>query len=496
MPFNTLIYLYLFLPLVLFYFYISGENIRKVVILLASLVFSAWFQISLTLVLVASVCVNYVAGLALWKIRNEPVRKWVFVAAVIVNLALLFIFKYLGFSAQALSGINDWFGFKPFVFKDLVLPVGISFYTFKALSYLISVKRFEIETRPNFLVVANYIALFPQLIAGPIDRYVTLSPQLRAPAVSSERFASGIKRFIVGLAKKVLIATPLALVADKIFNSPASQLNAPLAWIGACFYLLQIYYDFSGYTDMAIGTGRMLGLEFSENFNFPYTSQSVREFWKRWHMTLSSWLRDYLFLPLAYSFSRKLSRESYLGFSSDRWIYLFATLITFLLCGLWHGAAITFIAWGLIHGTMMTAEQFGLGRLMKKVPAIFRHSYLILFLLMTWILFRSPSFRDAFLFYGAMFGTTGTRTDLSQVLAFPGSQAWLVFLVATLGSTPIARLVQNIPVHLQHQRSEWVQALAVHFSNVLAILGLIVLIVLCTVFMVAGTSIPFVYFKF
>lgn len=496
MLFHSLLFIYLFLPVTLFFFYISRKRLRNIILLIASLIFASWFQIPLTLVLLGSITLNYFAGFAIERASNEKMKKLVFVLAIIANLILLGLFKYLGFIGNMLSDIISLAGLNPIVIKEFGMPLGISFYTFKALSYLISVKRKEVPAQKNYIDLAVYIAIFPQLAAGPIDRYRNLAPQLSAPSASFERFSSGIKRFVLGLAKKVVIATPLALVADEIFNSPVAQLNAPLAWFGAICYTLQIYYDFAGYTDMAIGIGKMFGLEFTENFNFPYNARSFRDFWKRWHISLSTWLRDYLFLPLAYSRSKKMVKEKYLHIKTDNWIYFYATSITFLLCGLWHGAAWTFVIWGLFHGTMMIVEQFGFGRILKKTFAPLQHLYLLFFLVLSWVVFRSPSLRDATQYIGAMFGAGGKPENFSLVTEYLNTQAIFVLLIGILGAT---RFFDHILIYFKSalgSRITIIRATGTHLYYISAIVFLLFTLALSTIFILAGTSIPFIYFKF
>ncbi|MEI7727128.1 MAG: MBOAT family O-acyltransferase, partial [Bacteroidota bacterium] len=409
---------------------------------------------------------------------------------------LLGLFKYLGFLGSTVSDLISLAGLDPFVVKEFGMPLGISFYTFKALSYLISVKRKEVPPQESYIDLALYIAIFPQLVAGPIDRYRNLAPQLADPVASFARFSSGVKRFVLGLAKKVIIATPLSLAADKIFDSPVAQLNAPLAWLGAICYTLQIYYDFAGYTDMAIGVGKMFGLEFTENFNFPYTARSFRDFWKRWHISLSSWLRDYLFLPLAYARSKKMVKEKYLHLKTDNWIYLYATTITFLLCGLWHGAAWTFILWGLFHGTMMIIEQFGFGKILKKTYRPLQHLYLLFFLVLTWVLFRSPSVRDAIMYTGAMFGAGGQPENLSLASEYLNIRTIFVLIVGLLGAT---RFFDFILVYFKSSMESsigFVRAAGTHLYYISGIIFVLLTLALTTIFILAGTSIPFIYFKF
>ena len=496
MLFHSLLFIYLFLPVTLFFYYISRKSLRNLILLLASLVFSGWFQISLTLVLVGSVTMNYLAGIAIERAAGEKQKRFLFILAVILNIGLLVLFKYLGFLGHTLSGLISMAGLNPFVIKEIAMPLGISFYTFKALSYLISVKRQETGAQKNYLRLAVYMALFPQLAAGPIDRYRALAPQLADPAASLERFSSGIRRFVLGLGKKVIIATPLALVADKIFGSPLVQINAPIAWLGAVCYMFQIYYDFSGYTDMAIGIGKMFGLEFAENFNFPYAARSVREFWKRWHITLSSWLRDYLFLPLAYARSKRMAKETYLTIKTDNWIYLYATTITFLLCGLWHGAAWTFVVWGLFHGCMMIIEQSGFGKILKKAYRPLQHLYLLLFLVLSWVIFRSPSLDDAFRYIGAMFGAGGMPENLSLVAVYLNNRTLFVLAVAILGSTRFFDSFLTLLKTSMESRTLILRSAGTHLYFIAGILFVMATLAISTIFIIAGTTMPFIYFKF
>ncbi len=496
MLFHSLLFIYLFLPVTLFFFYLSRRGLRNIILLLASLIFSGWFQISLTLVLAGSITLNYFAGIAIEHALSEKRKHILFVWAVVLNIVLLGLFKYLGFLGNTLSYLISWSGLDPFIVKEFGMPLGISFYTFKALTYLISVKRKEVAAQKNFIDLAVFMAIFPQLVAGPIDKYRNLAPQLANPSISFERFSSGIRRFVLGLAKKVILATPLALAADKIFNSPVSELNAPLAWLGAICYTLQIYYDFAGYTDMALGIGKMFGLEFSENFNFPYSARSFRDFWKRWHISLSTWLRDYLFLPLAFARSKKMVKDTYLHVKTDNWIYFYATTITFLLCGLWHGAAWTFVVWGLFHGLMMAAEQFGFGKILKKSWRPLQHLYLMFFIILSWVLFRSPSFRDATLYTGAMFGAGGQPESFFLLKEYLNSRTVFAMIIGILGATRFFDYLLGLLKSLMESNISFFRVAGTHFYYLSGIIFVLAIMALCTVFILAGTSTPFIYFKF
>ena len=496
MLFHTLLFIYLFLPVTLALYYLSWHRLRNIILLIASLVFSAWFQISLSLVLIGSITLNYVAGIAIERAESEKRKRFFFVFAIILNLALLGLFKYLGFLGSTISGLISLVGLNPFVIKEFGMPLGISFYTFKALSYLISVKRKEVPAQKNYIDLAVYISIFPQLVAGPIDKYRNLAPQLSNPSISFERFSSGIKRFVLGLAKKVVIASPLALAADKIFSSPVSELNAPVAWLGAICYTLQIYYDFSGYTDMAIGIGKMFGLEFTENFNFPYNARSVKDFWKRWHITLSTLLRDYLFLPLAFTLSKKMVKEKYAGVKTDNWLYFYATVITFLLCGLWHGAAWTFVIWGLLHGMMLVIEQFGFGKILKKSFRPLQHLYLLLFMVISWVLFRSPTIGDAVQYIGAMFCSGGQPENFLLTAGYLNIQTVLVLTLGILGATRFFDRILDYTRSSMESRISVLRAAGTHLYYISMIVFVILTLAITTIFITAGTSTPFIYFKF
>ncbi len=496
MFFQSLLFLQLFLPVTLFFYYISRENYRKPILLCASLIFVAWFNVSLTVVIIGSILFNYLAGIAIGKAVNERKRTTLFSFALAINIAMLFVFKYFGFLGENVSELISIFGIKPFIITHFALPVGISFYTFKAISYLISVKRHETPPQRSFANLALYISLFPQLVAGPIDRYKNLAPQLSKPSPSIDLFSSGVGLFVKGLAKKVLIASTFAIQADTIFNAPVDQLNSPLAWLGAVFYTLQIYYDFSGYTDMAIGIGKMLGLQFAINFNLPYTARTVGDFWKRWHITLSTWLRDYLFLPLAYNRSKKMKKERYLNIRTDQWIYLYATLITFILCGLWHGAEWTFILWGLAHGLILVVEQFGLRKFLKRSYKPVQHFYLLIFIVLTWVLFRSPSIRDAFLYIGAMFGASGQSENFSLAAEYLDIRTLIMLSIGIPGAFGFFSSVKSVVQAWLGLQNSGIASFGFHSWQIFRILTMMLVLILSIMFIVAETNMPFIYFKF
>ena len=496
MLFTSLLFIFLFLPITLLFYFISSHRFKGPLLFLASLIFYAWGGFSYTSVLIGSIVLNYVAGILIGRAKEEKGRKRWFASGIIANILLLVIFKYTNFLVDNVNLLTSLFQLDELVVNAIILPLGISFYTFKAISYLISVKRREVEAQRNFIQLGLYISLFPQLLAGPIDRYRTLGPQLANPTPTVELFASGIRRFTLGLAKKLLIVNALSTVTIEIFSLPLLQMDAPLAWFGAILYMLQIYFDFAAYTDMAIGLGRMFGFRFMENFDFPYISRSVHEFWRRWHISLSFWLRDYLFLPLAYSTSRKLVKKRYFRIKSDYLIYLPAALITFVICGIWHGAAWTFLVWGLIHGLFLVFERIGLSRFLKRSAPIIQHTYLLLFLLLSWIFFRANTLEEAFTYIGGMAGGAGLPFSFSGVVQYLDLQ---LIIALTLGVTGSTKLFDNFIKKLRQgfgSRSLVVRNVSIQVFELGSILFVIGILFLSVLFIVSETNSPFIYFKF
>ena len=493
---NSLLFLYLFLPVTLFFVYISSGKLKNIFLLLASFIFYAWGGVSFLNVLVASTIINYLIGLFMGETKTDGWRKFWLVVGILANILPLLLYKYTGFFKDNLNILITHFGMHAVTIRTFVLPLGISFYSFKAITYLVSVHRRETEPQQNYADLALYISFFPSVLAGPIDRYRNFLPQLHNRVPTAEQFASGIRRFAIGLGKKVLIANSIAVVSDELFNGPVSNLSTPLAWLGVICYALQIYYDFSGYTDMAIGVGKMFGFELMENFNFPYISRSIKEFWQRWHISLSTWLRDYLFLPIAYSTSRKLKKERYFSIRVDQVIYMIAISITFLVCGFWHGAAWNFIAWGLIHGFLLILEQLGLGRLLKKVYKPLRNLYALFFLLISWVFFRTVTLSAAFHYTGVLFGIGGKPASWSPVLEYFNTGFILTMIVAILGSTKIFSFVVEGFKKRFNDPGIFMRIVSVNVYEILSVLLVILILAISSLFMVAGTNNAFIYFKF
>lgn len=388
MLFCSEIFLFLFLPAVLLGYYAlkpAGIKAQNMLLLLGSIFFYGWGEPKFVYVMLASILLNYLFGLFMSMSESKPVRRVFLAASIVVNISLLFVYKYLDF---AVENVNALFRTN-LPLKNIALPIGISFFTFQAMSYVIDVYRGKEKVQKNLFDLALYISFFPQLIAGPIVRYETIAAQIRERTESIDMFYDGICRFIMGLAKKVMLANTLALVSDAAFNMDASLLSTPMAWLGALAYTLMIYYDFSGYSDMAIGLGKMFGFTFEENFNYPYISKSITEFWRRWHISMGTWFRDYLYFPLGGSRSKTAARR------------IFNLFVVWLATGIWHGANWTFIAWGLFFFVLLMLEK-NIGFL-QKMPSAIRYIYTMFFVLCGWVLFRSETISGAFVYLKHMF---------------------------------------------------------------------------------------------
>jgi len=471
MLFSSAAFIYLFLPLVLLIYYVflrKSRPAQNVFLFIVSLFFYAWGEPKFVLVMLLSIVVNWLSGLAVNKLRSRKKAVYLVLAAnVFINLGILFIYKYLNFTANTLNSLFNI----DFNIPQITLPIGISFFTFQAMSYVIDVYREKGKAQKNIINVGLYIAFFPQLIAGPIVRYETIADQIINRRENINDVTSGFTRFCTGLAKKVLLSNNLALLADNFFNGASdSSLSAAAAWLGAIAYTLQIFFDFSGYSDMAIGLGKMFGFHFLENFNYPYISKSVSEFWRRWHISLGSWFRDYLYFPLGGS---RVSKPR-----------LFLNLfIVWSLTGLWHGANFTFIAWGLIHFTFIAIEKFtGLEKKNGKILNVFKWIYTFIVILTGWVFFRADSVSHALSYLGCMFGLNGNSFVDAKFTEYLSHNYILILISAVLCTPVIAALGKKIKKNIL-----W-DAL-----YVIAVLLLFVLSVAC----IAGDSYnPFIYFNF
>ncbi len=485
MVFSSSVFLFLFLPLVLTLYFVVPVRARNLLLLLASLIFYAWGEGFFVTIMLASIVLNYAGGLLIHRYRGQRAAKLALAVAVFANLALLSSFKYANFLVDNLSAVLTAVGWEPIYLDPVHLPIGISFFTFQAMSYVVDVYRGSADVQRNPINSALYISLFPQLIAGPIVRYHHIAKQLVQRSVTLDGFASGVVLFVIGLGKKMLIANPLGEVADQVFAVPAEHLTFGLSWLGLSCYTLQIYFDFSGYSDMAIGLGRMLGFRFLINFNYPYIAQSIREFWRRWHISLSRWYRDYLYLPLG-------------GNRCAPWRTYANLLIVFFLVGLWHGASWNFVLWGLIHGAFLILERSRFGGLLTRAWIPVRHAYVLGVVMLAWVFFRADTLDYAMDYLQALAGLGVGDGTAYHIGLYWNREILITFIIGTLGATPL----------LPWLKRGWLLrgprlGVAVRQSLVLntvftgLMISLLMLIVLgAAMHLAAGTHNPFIYFRF
>lgn len=475
MLFSSNIFLFFFLPAVVFVYYVLlkwSRPLQNVFLLVASLFFYAWGEPKFVLVMMLSIVTNWAAGLFVSRYKesgNDKAARAVLAASVVFNLTIIFIFKYLNFTVANLNGLLG-LGMKV---PGIALPIGISFFTFQAISYVVDVYRGKGTAQKNILYVGLYISFFPQLIAGPIVRYETVADQIRGRRETLDDFCSGMRRFAVGFCKKILIANNVAIVADMAFGlSKEGNLGAGMAWLGALAYTLQIFYDFSGYSDMAIGLGKMFGFHFLENFNYPYISKSATEFWRRWHMSLGTWFRDYVYIPLGGS-----------RVTVPR--HILNLFIVWLCTGIWHGANWTFILWGLMYFVLLVFEKYsGFNKLEGKGSSALKWVYAMFFVIMGWILFRADDLASAAEYYKACFGAGGSMAIDSPFLEY--SRQYAVYLLAgALFATPAAKLA-----------GERIQEKGPKVLGFVYALGLTALFIASVSFLVKGSYNPFIYFNF
>ena len=461
MLFSSIPFLYYFLPAVLITYFLVPQKMKNAVLLLFSLVFYGWGEPKLVFLMVFTIALFYLCGLAIGRAGKPMWKKfWLFVS-VAVSLGLLGIFKYADFligSVNAVTGMG-------IPLLKLALPVGISFYTFQCLSYTIDVYRGTAEVQKDPIAFGAYVTLFPQLIAGPIVRYVDVARELKHRSHSWENISCGLRRFLVGLGKKVILADNFALLV-KLFRETGEP-SVLFYWMYAIAFMLNIYFDFSGYSDMAIGLGRIFGFHFLENFNYPYLSKSITEFWRRWHMSLGSWFRDYVYIPLG---GNRVSR--------GRWI--FNILTVWMLTGAWHGAAWNFVLWGLLYALFLLLEKWVPG--LQKLPGVLRHGYVLLIVMLGFVLFNADSISQAGSDIAALFGFGGLPAVTAETLYYLRSYGPL-FVMGFVGSTPIVK-------QLAQKVSE------TKAGPVLEMLLLAGLLLVCTGYLVDGSFSPFLYFRF
>jgi len=488
MVFSAPTFLFVFLPAVLVVVLLAPRSMRNIVLLAASLFFYAWGEAEFVVVMFASIIFNYLAGLCLGPDRSPTARRMALALAVGGNLLLLGWFKYAAFLVANLAELSRRMGLpepdlSQETFSAIHLPIGISFFTFQAISYLIDVYRGEHPPQKRLTELALFISLFPQLIAGPIVRYKDISRQLTERAIDLEGFSEGIRRFTIGLSKKLLIANSLAVPADAIFALEPSQLTVSVAWFGALCYALQIYFDFSGYSDMAIGLGRFFGFRFPENFDTPYRAASVTEFWRRWHLSLSRWFRDYLYIPLGGN--RLGDRRTYANL-----------MIVFLLCGLWHGASWTFLAWGLLHGVLLMIERAGWGERLARLPRPAAHAYCLLAVVCAWVLFRADTLPHAAGYFAGMIGAGTSGGGTTMIADFASAEVLLTFVGGSIWASGVLdstfRMLSTAPSAASGLTRARLQNLFFWGSTP----GLAALWFLCAMKLASRTYDPFLYFRF
>lgn len=471
MVFSSLLFLFRFLPIVLLVYYIVPKKFRNLVLFLASLVFYAWGEPVYVVLIFFSTCVDYVAGFAVHYFKEKGKKggaKAMVACSAVINLALLGFFKYAGFFLQIVHQLTGL----AMPELHLALPIGISFYTFQTMSYTIDVYRGDAKMQKNFITFGAYVALFPQLIAGPIVRFKDVAEQLDHRKETISQFSKGILRFMVGLGKKVLIANQVGALWSQIAAMQGDELTTATAWLGAVAFTLQIYFDFSGYSDMAIGLGAMFGFTFLENFDYPYESKSITEFWRRWHISLGTWFREYVYIPLGGN-RRGVGRQ------------IFNLVIVWFLTGLWHGAYYNFILWGVYYGVLLILEKFVLKKVLDKLPAAFGHIYTMLFVVIGWSIFSWQDMADGAGYMRAMFFQSAGGLADRQTMYLLVSYAVLLIVGIAGSVSGIKKLLIRTAFPENTARRE-----------IAGILFAMVLFIACVALLVNSSYNPFLYFRF
>lgn len=468
MVFSSLVFLCFFLPACLLFYYISPARLKNTMLLLFSLLFYWWNKPEYVFLILFSIALNYLGGIWISSCRRNLIKKAAFIIVLCMNILLLVIFKYTDFIITNINLITH--GDIPL--PNIILPIGISFFTFQGISYICDVYMGKCSCCKNPVDTALYISLFPQLVAGPIVKYNEISHELTERHVSIHSFSDGIMRFIAGLSKKVLIANVLGETADGIFNMSDRGIDCPSAWLGIICYTLQIYFDFSGYSDMAIGLGRLFGFTFPENFNYPYISKSITEFWRRWHISLSTWFRDYIYIPLGGS--RRGNQSLHL-------------LIVFFITGLWHGASWNFILWGGMYGVLLVIEKpFSRLNIYKKIPSFLKWLITIIIVMTGWVLFRAPDLDSALKYILMMYGIGSLPPGAAHF-------SYMYYLDKRLIFTLIAALPACIPVFREkfnYLKDKYI------FIRILQIIFAFLLLITCIIYIANSVYNPFIYFQF
>ena len=469
MVFSSIVFLFTFLPITLILYYISPRKMKNIVLLLISLIFYAWGEPVYVFLMMFTTVFDYLIGLLINKYnrRNKIKSKRIFIFAVLVNLGILGFFKYYGF---LIENINSVFSLN-IGYNQLPLPIGISFYTFQTLSYVIDVYLDKVKVQKSLISFGLYVTMFPQLVAGPIVRYTDIDYQLKHRTHSMNKFGEGVDRFIQGLSKKVLLANNIGMIFTSIQQYDASEISVLTAWLAIAAYTLQLYFDFSGYSDMAIGLGKMLGFDFIENFNYPYISKSVTEFWRRWHISLGSWFREYVYIPLG-------------GNRCSTIFQLRNLCIVWFLTGLWHGADWNFILWGLYYGLILIIEKFLLKDILERMPSVIQHIYTMVLVMIGWTFFGIESIQKSLEYIKVMFFLNGNKIIDSTFIYYLHTNL-ILLIILILCSTPIVNKV--FKKIIKNGKMEGVT---------LAVIVQFVLLFLSIAYLVNETYNPFLYFRF
>lgn len=470
MLFSSITFLFIFLPLTLLLYYLVPFRMKNYVMLAASLIFYAWGEPVYIILMILSIILNYFCGQDIYEKRdNARAMKMSLMFGVVMNLLILGFFKYYGLLMDTVNAILPI----DIPYRVLALPIGISFYTFQAMSYLIDVYRKEVKPQENVLYFALYISMFPQLIAGPIVRYIDIEEQLKERSINPNKFGEGAMYFIRGLAKKVVLANTFGAVYEQVAAMQMGSFSTLTAWVGAIAYAFQIYFDFGGYSDMAIGLGKMFGFEFLPNFNYPYIAKSITDFWRRWHISLSTWFREYVYIPLG-------------GNRCTPSRHILNLLIVWMLTGLWHGAQWNFMFWGLYYGVILILEKYLWGSKIEKLPSAVQHIYAFVLVLFGWVFFFSPTLGYAGQYLKVMFGI-GANGIFDKQGFFMIFTNWLLIVIAILASAPRGyKLLKKITGCWQSEEVRAIVTCAVYIAMFL----------LCIAFLVTETYNPFLYFRF
>lgn len=467
MVFSSISFMYYFIAIVIIVYFLLPNKLKNLVLFISSMIFYFYGEPKYILLMLATILVSYIFALLIDKFRNTKLKKVFFVSSIVIMLLSLGIFKYSNF---VISNINSLFKTN-ISLLHLTLPIGISFYTFQIISYLVDVYRGKVKVQKDILKLATYISLFPQLIAGPIVRYETIEEELDNRIHSFEKISVGITRFVIGLSKKVLIANSLGQLCNIFLNS--SEQTVVFYWIYGIAYSLQIYFDFSAYSDMAIGLGKIFGFTFLENFNYPYISKSITEFWRRWHISLGSWFKDYVYIPLG---GNRVSKIKLL-----RNIF-----IVWFLTGLWHGANWTFIVWGLMFGIILIIEKLYLGKILEKLPTIIQRIYVLFIVMISFIIFNATNINDAINTILGLFGLNG-KPLINEFTIYYLRSYLIIIIIGIIGATPLLKnVVQRLRKNIKLN----------NILNILQIIFILVLLLIVTAYLVDNSYNPFLYFRF